>query len=226
MKPLTEYLRTPVTIIGTMLAFSAAARSPQAGGVTPAKEPQHSGRIAETQPRQYNSSGRPNLCRLDQGIFIGTVESRSSSIRQLPNATVEGIVTDVEFYVERRIVGDIPPSRIVSLQVRGGEVAGRTQVVTGYPTLPTGSRYLLFVNEWHNPGRIGIHAFYRLPSDGQLSLLPSERDLFAVWSATCAEHPDGIYYRGPRVDLVLPQEVINRYDDWRRIVNLPAWTPE
>lgn len=54
------------------------------------------------------------------------------------------------------------------------------------------------------PGPI-IQAYYRLPSEISL---PAQESLRAVWASTCAAHPEGIYYLGPRVRLVVPKGLV------------------
>ena len=137
------------------------------------------------------------------------------------------IMTTVTFEVEATLRGGARVGGEVEIPVLGGEYGRTGEIVEGSPRMPLGGRYLLFLQtepELDAKGRtpdywLPVLAFFVLPPRKGTPRLPASRDLAAVLEATCAAHPEGIYW-GQQVKLVVPSEVIgrNRSDAFEKLV--------
>lgn len=171
------------------------------GGSGPPKPPVQ--RVGEQFEAERDSRGRPNLCSVADIIVIAPVEGSES--RSVDAKYAKRVFTLSTLRVDSVIRGPIVDGDKLDFDIEGGEADGIRETVSGNPPFSLGEQFILFrqsVDQF--PGPI-IQGYYRWPSD---ILLPPQEALRSVWATTCAAHPEGIYYLGPRVHLVIPKGLV------------------
>lgn len=151
---------------------------------------------------ERDSRGRPNLCHLSDLIVIARVDGRES--RKMDAKYAPTVYTRSTLRVERIVRGQVQEGQQLAFDLEGGEAEGIGVAVPGNPSFGLGTRYLLFLRIVESLPQPVLQGHYRVPVKVQL---PSESILREVWMATCAAHPEGIFYLGPSVRLAIPKDV-------------------
>jgi len=155
--------------------------------------------------KRGQSSGRPNLCLHSDYIVVGQVENATSRWESRPMEGGAIIVTDLDFRVERVVLGSIEQGDVLFLYTRGGRLDGLRYFESGYPRLHEGQWYTLFLEQREGSKHLLFDAYRRIPDDLVVDI-PPEDVLRAIWDSTCRANPEGIYFGVP-FTLVLPPGV-------------------
>lgn len=204
-----RYLRpTVIMFIILLIAQKSSGEGP--------KEPGNSQPIPTDKgtPPRTNGHGVPNLCVVPDLIVFAKVIHQEARYDEAPGGygffpDETGrmrltIYTRSEIYVERVIRGMVTQGMLLLFDLEGGELNGEHIGVSDKPTLIKDLRYLLFLRNRDDLPQPKFLAHYQIPPTVEL---PPEDVMKQIWSATCDAHPEGIYFWGPKIKIVIPKEI-------------------